>query len=55
MRTFTKLDRNGDALISESEFFAGVIGRMHTDEFNFKAQTEMPNYDIISNSTKNIY
>jgi len=45
-RTFTKLDRNGDALISESEFLAGVIGRMHTEEFSFKSQIDMLNNEI---------
>jgi len=45
-RTFQKLDRNGDDMISESEFLAGVIGRMHTEEFSFKSQIDMLNNEI---------
>lgn len=45
-RTFKKLDRNMDDMISENEFLAGVIGKMHTEEFSFKSQIDMLNTEL---------
>jgi len=45
-RTFHKMDKNIDEMISEGEFLSGVIGKMHTEEHSFKSQIDFLNNEI---------
>merc|ERR1719204_648151 len=45
-RTFHKMDKNIDDMISEGEFLSGVIGKMHTEEHSFKSQIDYLNNEI---------
>jgi len=45
-RTFQKLDRNLDDMISEREFLSGVIGKGNMEEFSFKSQIDLLNSEI---------
>jgi len=45
-RTFRKLDKNANDLISQNEFLAGVIGKVHHEEFSFKTQIDQLNKEI---------
>jgi len=45
-RTFHKMDKNIDEMISEGEFLSGVIGKMHTEEHSFKVQIDYLNNEV---------
>lgn len=45
-RTFHKMDKNVDEMVSEQEFLSGVIGKMHSEEHNFKSQVDFLNSEI---------
>jgi len=39
-KTFHSMDKDHNAQISEREFLAGVLGKLHTEEFSFKSQID---------------
>jgi len=48
-KTFHGMDKDHNAEISQREFLAGVIGKLHTEEFSFKSQI-----DFLTNEVKEV-